>query len=73
MFVSDQRIYCGKTPAVSIIAYTGGQMVVPGWGLVIDLAGIGRATQNNSVRLPRFLTRKSQDFSRVAKRSQNGK
>lgn len=30
-----------KTTAVSIVAYTGGQMVVPGWGpLVIDLAGV---------------------------------
>ena len=31
----------GKTPAVSIVAYTGGEMSVPGWGpVVIDLAGI---------------------------------
>lgn len=30
-----------KSTAVSIVAYTGGQMVVPGWGpLVIDLAGV---------------------------------
>ena len=31
----------GKQPSVTILAYTGGQMTVPGWGpLVIDLAGI---------------------------------
>jgi len=30
----------GKTPAVSIVAYTGGVMAVPGWGPVaIELAG----------------------------------
>ena len=31
----------GKTPTVSIVAYTGGLMVVQGWGpIVIDLAGV---------------------------------
>ncbi len=31
----------GRTPAISIVAYTGAIMSVPGWGpLVIDLAGI---------------------------------
>ena len=36
----------GKTPAVSIVAYTGGVMAVPGWGPVaIELAGIDAAGQ----------------------------
>jgi hypothetical protein len=31
----------GKPPSVSIVAYTGGLMSVPGWGpVVIDLAGL---------------------------------
>lgn len=40
----------GKTPAVSIVAYTGGQMVVPGWGpLVIDLAGVDVSASQVSI------------------------
>ncbi len=40
----------GQTPAVSIVAYTGGQMVVPGWGpLVIDLAGVDVAASQISI------------------------
>ena len=36
----------GKTPAVTIVAYTGGMMAVPGWGPVaIELAGIDAALQ----------------------------
>ena len=36
----------GKTPAVNIVAYTGGVMAVPGWGpVVIDLAGIDATGQ----------------------------
>ncbi len=36
----------GKPPAVTIVAYTGGLMAVPGWGPVaIDLAGIDAAEQ----------------------------
>ncbi|MEX0718639.1 MAG: hypothetical protein WD066_18745 [Planctomycetaceae bacterium] len=35
----------GKLPTVSIVAYSGGLMNVPGWGsLVIDLAGLDFAT-----------------------------
>lgn len=41
----------GNTPAVSIVAYTGGQMVVPGWGpLVIERAG--SVSNERSNRLP---------------------
>ena len=40
----------GKSPAVSIVAYTGGQMVVPGWGpLVIDLAGVDVSASQISI------------------------
>ena len=39
-----------KTPAVSIVAYTGGLMNVPGWGpLVIDLAGIDASASQVSI------------------------
>ena len=40
----------GKTPAVSIVAYTGAIMSVPGWGpLVIDLAGIDLSAPQISI------------------------
>jgi phage head maturation protease len=36
----------GKPPAVTIVAYTGGLMAVPGWGpVVIDLAGIDASAE----------------------------
>jgi phage head maturation protease len=36
----------GKPPSVTIVAYTGGLMVVPGWGpVVIDLAGIDASAE----------------------------
>ena len=46
------RIEAGadKTPAVNILAYTGGVMAVPGWGpLVIDLAGIDVSASQVSI------------------------
>jgi hypothetical protein len=40
----------GKPPTVSIVAYTGGRMVVPGWGpLVIDLRGIDVSASQISI------------------------
>ncbi|QDU76897.1 Mu-like prophage major head subunit gpT [Bremerella volcania] len=40
----------GKTPAVTIVAYTGGEMVVPGWGpLVLDLAGVDVSASQISI------------------------
>ena len=39
-----------RAPTVSIVAYTGGQMVVPGWGpLVIDLAGVDVSASQISI------------------------
>ncbi len=36
----------GKPPTVTIVAYTGGLMVVPGWGpVVLDLAGIDASAE----------------------------
>lgn len=36
----------GKSPTVTIVAYTGGLMAVPGWGPVaIDLAGIDASAE----------------------------
>jgi hypothetical protein len=36
----------GKPPSVTIVAYTGGLMVVPGWGpVVLDLAGIDASAE----------------------------
>jgi hypothetical protein len=36
----------GKSPAVTIVAYTGGLMSVPGWGpIAIDLAGIDASAE----------------------------
>jgi phage head maturation protease len=36
----------GKPPSVTIVAYTGGIMVVPGWGpVVIDLAGVDASAE----------------------------
>lgn len=49
---SDVRIEAAadKTPTVNILAYTGGLMVVPGWGpLVIDLAGIDVSASQVSI------------------------
>ncbi len=51
---SDVRIEAAadKTPGVSIVAFTGGLMNVPGWGkLVIDLAGIDVSASQVSVPL----------------------
>ena len=40
----------GKSPAVSIVAYTGGLMVVPGWGPVaIELGGIDASAEQVSI------------------------
>ncbi len=40
----------GRTPAVTIVAYTGGEMVVPGWGpLVLDLAGVDVSASQISI------------------------
>jgi phage head maturation protease len=40
----------GKPPTVNIVAYTGGLMVVPGWGPVaIDLAGIDASAEQVSI------------------------
>ena len=40
----------GKTPAVTIVAYTGGEMVVPGWGpLVLDLSGVDVSASQISI------------------------
>jgi len=48
---SDVQIEASaNTPAVSIVAYTGGQMIVPGWGpLVIDLAGVDVSASQISI------------------------
>jgi hypothetical protein len=40
----------GKPPAVSIVAYTGGLMTVPGWGpVVLDLAGLDAGAEQISL------------------------
>ena len=40
----------GKSPTVSIVAYTGGLMVVPGWGPVaIELGGIDASAEHVSI------------------------
>ncbi len=40
----------GKSPSVSIVAYTGGLMVVPGWGPVaIELGGIDASAEQVSI------------------------
>jgi hypothetical protein len=40
----------GKTPSVSIVAYTGGLMTVPGWGPVaIDLTGLDAGAEQISL------------------------
>lgn len=48
---SDVRIEAaGKTPAVTIVAYSGGLKTVPGWGpLVIDLAGVDVSASQVSI------------------------
>lgn len=48
---SDVRIEAAsKTPAVTIVAYSGGLMTVPGWGpLVIDLAGVDVSASQVSI------------------------
>ncbi|GIX05011.1 MAG: hypothetical protein KatS3mg114_0880 [Planctomycetaceae bacterium] len=40
----------GKPPSVTIVAYTGGLMAVPGWGpVVLDLAGIDASAEQVSI------------------------
>jgi len=40
----------GKPPGVSIVAYTGGLMTVPGWGpVVLDLAGLDAGVEQISL------------------------
>ena len=40
----------GKTPTITVLAYSGGLMNVPGWGpLVIDLAGLDLSASQVSI------------------------
>ena len=43
----------GKAPAVSIVAYTGGLMAVPGRGpIAIELAGIDASAEKSRITAP---------------------